>query len=118
MSSDKEPADIAMEFLAEEPATSSPLADLAPLPILKTAQDLLDWVKSDPDRDPNQRSNESSAIRALQRFLNLPLAAIPADEQYLLDVCYKAIRGPKSLKKKDKKRRNGIITLLNRVLKR
>ncbi len=115
MSSDKEPADIAMEFLAEEPARSSSQADAMPLPPLKTAQDLFDWVKSDPDRDPYQRSNESSAIRALERSLNMPLVAIPADEQYLLNVCYKAIRAEKSLKKR---RRNEIITLLNRVLKR
>jgi integrase len=115
MSSDKEPADIAMEFLAEDPA--SPWQEASPaLPTaFKTAQDLLDWVKSDPDRDPYQRSNESSAIRALERIVNTPLAAIPVDEQYLLNVCYKAIRAEKSLKKR---RRNEIITLLNRVLKR
>jgi integrase len=43
------------------------------------------------------------------------LAAIPLEEQYLLNVCYKAIRADKSLKKR---RCGNIITLLNRVLKR
>jgi len=118
MSSDKEPADIAMEFLAEDPASTSPQVDPPPLPTLKTGQDLLDWVGADPELGKAQRNNELSAIRALERFVDTPLPAIPADEQYLLNVCYKAVRGPKSLKKKDKRRRGNIITLLNRVLKR
>ena len=115
MSVDKEPADVAMEFLAEEPASSSVQADPAPQPILKTAEDLLVWVATYPGLGKAQRSNETSAIRALERIVNTPLAAIPLDEQYLLNVCYKAIRADKSLKKR---RCGNIITLLNRVLKR
>jgi hypothetical protein len=115
MSSDKEPADVAMEFLVDDLA-SPPQEAPPPLPTtFNTAQDLLNWVLSDPDRNPFQRSNESSALRALERILNMPLAAIPADEQYLLNICYKAVRAEKSLKKR---RRGEIITLLNRVLKR
>lgn len=115
MSIDKEPADVAMEFLVDEPASSSPQTDPAPLPTLKTAQDLLDWVSTYPKLGKAQRSNETSAIRALARVVNAPLAAIPLDEQYLLNVCYKAIRVDKSRKKR---RSGNIITLLNRVLKR
>lgn len=103
-----------MEFLADEPA-SSPPANPAPLPALETGQDLLDWVKADPKLGKNQRSNEASAIRGLERIVNTPLSAIPLDEQYLLNVCYKAIHAEKALAKR---RRGGIITLLNRVLKR
>ena len=116
MSSEKEPADVAMEFLAEEPETSSQQeADPAPLSIPKTAQDLFDWVSTDPKLGKAQRNNELSAIRALERIVNTPLAAIPLDEQHLLNVCYKAIRAEKALKNR---RCSNIITLLNRVLKR
>ena len=44
MSLDKEAATIAMEYLAEDPASPSPEGDPATPPTLKTAQDLLDWV--------------------------------------------------------------------------
>ena len=49
MSLDKEPADVAMEFLAEDPAPPPQEGTPATPPTLKTAQDLLDWVKLDPD---------------------------------------------------------------------
>ena len=113
MSSDKEPADIATEYLTDDPSSSQ--IDQPSRSALSTAQELLDWILTDPDRNSSQRSNESSAVRALARILNMPLPAIPADEQYLLNVCYKAVRAEKSL---TKRRRGAIITLLNRVLKR
>lgn len=114
MSIEKEPADVAMEFLAEEAAPSEDAPPIMP-GAFKTAQDLLDWVKSDPDLNKNQRANETAAIRSLARILNTPLAAIPTDEQFLLNVCYRAIRADKTL---TKRRRGNIITLLNRLLKR
>ena len=60
MSLDKEPADVAMEFLAEELPSSLPQGDPTPPPILKTAQDLLDWVSSDPELTPQQRAATSA----------------------------------------------------------
>jgi len=115
MSLDKEAATIAMEYLAEDPASASPEGDPATLPALKTAQDLLDWVQLDPNLGPQQRSNEASAIRALERVINMPLSTIPLDQEYLLNVCYKNIRADKT---RTKRRRLHIITLLNRILKR
>jgi hypothetical protein len=115
MSLDKEAATIAMEYLAEDPASPSPECDPALPSTPKTAQDLFDWVRLDPALGPHQRSNEMSALRALERVINAPLSMIPLDQQYLLDVCYKLIRAEKSL---TRRRRSGIVTLLNRVLKR
>jgi integrase len=115
MSLDKEAATIAMEYLAEDPATSSPQADPATPPIPKTAQDLLDWVLSDPLRNKNQRSNEAAAIKWLGKFDGTPLTAIPLDVRYLVDNRIKLIRQHKLLKKI---RRSNIITLLNQVLRR
>ena len=110
MSLDKEAATIAMEYLAEDPASASPEGDPATLPALKTAQDLLDWVQLDPDLGPQQRSNEASAIRALGRVINTPLSTIPLDQEYLLNVCYKNIRADKTLNQAPT---TNIITLLN-----
>jgi integrase len=115
MSLDKEAATIAMEYLAEDPATTSPQADAATPPILKTAQDLLDWVAGDPLRNKNQRSNEAAAIKWLGKVDCTPLAAIPLDVRYLVDNRIKLIRQHKLLKKV---RRSNIITLLNQVLRR
>ena len=97
MSLDKEPADVAMEDLAEDPASPSLEGDPATLPTLKTAQDLLEWVRLDPTLGPQQRSNETSAIRALERVINTPLSMISLDQEHLLNVCYKAIRADKTL---------------------
>jgi integrase len=115
MSLDKEAATIAMEYLAEDPPSPSPEAEPATLRTLKTAADLLAWVSTYPGLATSQRSNERSAIRALERVINTPLSMIPLDQQYLLDVCYKVIRADKT---RTKRRRSHIITLLNRVLKR
>jgi integrase len=115
MSLDKEAATIAMEYLAEDPASPSLEGAPAAPPTLNNAQDLLDHVRLDPDLSPQQRSNEMSAIRALGTVDNTPLAAIPLDEAYLLNDRYKAIRADKT---RIKTRRSNIITLLNRVLKR
>ena len=114
MSFDKEPADVAMEFLAEDPAAPSQ-EDTPPAPVLKTAEDLLAWITTYPGLGKAQRSNEMSAIRALGTIDNTPLSAIPLEEEYLFNGRYKAIRADKSLRKR---RRGNIITLLNRVLKR
>ena len=62
MSLDKETASIAMEFLAEDAPSPSQEGDLAP-PVLKTAQDLLDWVINDHSRNKNQRSNEAALFK-------------------------------------------------------
>ena len=100
MSSEKEPADVAMEFLADDPAFPSQGRGAGMPVAFKTAQDLLDWVQSDPDRNSFQRSNKFERYSRSKRILNMPLAAIPADEQHLLNVCYKAVRADKSLKKR------------------
>jgi hypothetical protein len=115
MSLDKEAATIAMEYLAEDPASPSPECDLALPSTPKTAQDLLDWVLSDPLRNKNQRSNEAAAIKWLGKVDGTPLAAIPLDVRYLVDNRIKLIRQHKLLKKT---RRSNIITLLNQVLRR
>ena len=99
MSLDKEAATIAMEYLAEDPASASPEADPATLPIPKTAQDLLDWVLSDPLRNKNQRSNEAAAIKWLGKVDGTPLATIPLDVRYLVDIRIKLIRQHKLLRR-------------------
>lgn len=108
MSFDKFPADIAIEFLAEE-------AQEAPGPVLKTAEDLLQWVANDPTLKRQDRVNQMSAIRLMGTIDNTPLSAIPLDVRYLLDDRYRKIRDDKSRKPR---RKSGIINLLNRVLKR
>ena len=70
---------------------------------------------SDPLRNKNQRSNETSAIKWLGKVDSTPLAAIPLDVRYLVDNRIKLIRQHKPLKKM---RRSNIITLLNQVLRR
>jgi integrase len=115
MSLDKESADVAMEFLAEDPALPSLEGDQVAPPTLNNAQDLLAWISTYPGLGKAQRSNEMSAIRALGTIDNTPLSAIPLEEEYLFNDRYKAIRAGKSLKKR---RRGNIITVLNRVLKR
>jgi integrase len=107
MSFDKFPLKIAMEALADDSAPQAP--------VLKTAEDLLVWISTYPGLGKAQRSNEVSAIRALGTVDSTPLSAIPIEERYLLDDRYKAIRADKS---RNKKRRNNIITILNRILKR
>jgi hypothetical protein len=80
---------------------------------LKTIQDLLDWITSDPLRTKNQRSNMAAAIRWLGKLDGTPLAAIPLDVRHLVDDRIKRLRQHRTLKKA---RRSNIITLLNRVL--
>ena len=99
MSLDKEAATIAMEYLAEDPASPSPECDSALPSTPKTAQDLLDWVLSDPLRNKNQRSNEAAAIKWLGKVDGTPLSAIPLDVRYLVDNRIKLIRQHKPLKK-------------------
>jgi hypothetical protein len=115
MSIDKELADIALEIPADDAASSATQDDPAALPPLETAQDLLEWVQTDPDLSPQQRCNEMSAIRTLGAVDNTPLAAISLEDGYLFKDRYKAIRAAKSLKQR---RRSDVITLVNRVLKR
>lgn len=108
MSFDKSPSDIAIEFLAEE-------APEAISPALETAEDLLQWVANDHTLKRQDRVNEMSAIRIMGTIDNIPLSAIPLDEEYLLNERYKKILGDKSRKPR---RKSEIRTLLNRVLLR
>ena len=95
-------------------ATTSPNTHGFPLH-LKTAQDLLDWVNDNPSLKVQDRRNEAAAIKWLGRVDQTPLVAIPLDIRFLVDDRYKRIRQYPGLKLKH---RSGIITLLNRVLKR
>jgi integrase len=84
----------------------------APTPPLKTAQDLLDWVKGDATRTRNQKKNEASAIRWLGRIDDTPLSAIPLEARYLVDDRIRKIR----LLKMDKRRVSDIVSYLNAAL--
>jgi integrase len=84
-------------------------------PLLNTAQDLLDWLLSDPLRSKNQRKNEAAAIKWLGKIDGMSLSAIQLEVRYLVDNRIKLIRQNKALKKA---RRSNIITLLNQVLRR
>src|SRR3981081_3338408 len=75
-------------------------------PPLNTAQDLLDWVLSDPLRNKNQRSNGAAAIKWLGKVDSTLLSAIPLDVRYLVDNRIKLIRRHAPLKKM---RRSNII---------
>lgn len=89
-------------------------SERTPVPLLKTAQDLLDWVKGDPTRTRNQRNNEGSAIRWLERVDNTPLAVIPLDPRYLVDDRIRKIRALKM----DKRRVSDIVCYLSAALVR
>ena len=86
-----------------------------PAPHLTTAQDLLDWVLSEPSRSRNQRKNAAGAIRWIGRVDGTPLALIPLDVRYLVDVRVGLIRRHGLL---TRTRRSSIITMLNQVLRR
>ena len=103
-------------FAAYEAIHLFPQAEVEPPtpPPLNTAQDLLDWVLTDPLRNKNQRRNEAAAIKWLGRVDSTLLSAIPLDVRYLVDNRIKLIRQHAPLKKM---RRSNIITLLNRVLR-
>src|SRR6202012_5478301 len=85
------------------------------LPPLNTAQDLLDWVLGDSNRNPNQRSNEAATIKWLGKVDGILLSTIPLEVRYLVDDRFKRIRQHKPLKKI---RKSNIVTLLNQVLGR
>ncbi|WP_428667636.1 tyrosine-type recombinase/integrase [Reyranella sp.] len=113
MSIDKEALENAMEFLPDEPIVSLASDIRASPPPLNTAQDLLEWVLGDPQRNKNQKSNEAAAIKWLGKVDGIPLASIPLEVRYLVDDRVKRIRQHKPLKKV---RRSNIVTLLNQVL--
>jgi hypothetical protein len=87
----------------------------ATIPQLDTAQDLLVWVDGDTSLNIQYRRNESGAIKWLGRVDGTPLSVIPLDARYLVDDRYRRIRKHPNINDRHK---SGIITLLNRVLRR
>lgn len=95
--------------------SETPVVSVAHVSDLTTAQDLLDWVLSEPLRSRNQRRNAAGAIRWIGRVDGTPLALIPLEVRYLVDVRVALIRRHGLL---TRTRRASIITLLNQVLRR
>lgn len=100
--------------LAQPPADQEGASEKPQPPALKTAQDLLDWVRGDPARTKNQKNNEASAIRWLGRVDDTRLAAIPLDARYIVDDRFRKIRALQ----KDKRRISDIVSYATAALVR
>lgn len=90
-------AQLSGDCAAQEHARFEPLAN---------AEDLLNWVRSDPTRTENQKNNESSAIRWLGKVDDTSLSAIPLEARYLVDDRFRKIRALKM----DKRRVSDIVS--------
>jgi len=84
-------------------------------PSFNNAQDLYDWVSADPLLADQQRANELSALRALEKPTHLPLAATPLGTKYLTEEVF-------ALKHQEadvtKRRWSEIRSICGRILKR
>ena len=100
MSIFKEANELAIHQVVDAPGAPTSSIPTDALPLLKTAQDLLDWITADLTLNGPDKSNARSAIFALARVTHSSLDAIPLDERHLLDICYRAIRADKSVKPK------------------